>query len=821
MGLLKLLSLIPPTLWLPAGSLCPGTVAPGLASLSSYAASGISLTAALISLMLLLASVSRAKKITGSRRLSFTDQTNGNGTAAKDKEERQTFFALAEGSQQFIGICHRDFTPFYINPAGMCLVGIPDLEAARQLKLLDCVFPEDQQFMSEEFFPRVLREGKGEIEIRIRHFQTGAPIWMHHNVFNIRDDGGAVIAWATIGHNITERKRAEADLREAERKYRDMFENAGEGIFQSTPEGQYLTANPALAQMYGFESPDELIRSRKDITQQAYVEPARRAEFKRLLAAQGTVREFEHQIFRKDRSKIWISVNARVVRDEQGRILYYEGTAQDITARKLAEQALRKSEERYRELFENAREAHYVHDLNGRYTSVNRAAEKLSGYTRDEILGQPFTRFIPVEQIERFREFFCRKLIERGETSYEAELITKDGRRVPIEISSQMIFEDGMPRGVQGTVRDINERRLAQEALVKLASIAEQSNDAIITKSLTGIVNSWNRGAQLIFGYTAEEMLGQNVSMLMPPECQGELNDFLAEIGKGHRIERYETDRLTKDGRRIHVSLSLAPMLNAEGQIVGVSTIARDITEQRASEEKLKTTTRRLRALSHRLQLTREEEGTRIAREIHDELGSVLSSFRWDLEVAQGIVAGPLRSSQLALLQEKLAGLITLSGSALHAIRRIASELRPSVLDDLGLLAAIEWQSDQFQSRTGITCHCDCGLEDIDLSEAQSTAVFRILQEALTNVLRHAQATRVRISAARKGDYFVLSISDNGKGISESEKSGNQSLGILGMRERAHLIESEITISGVAEKGTTIRVRVPLAAENVKPPGVA
>jgi len=487
----------------------------------------------------------------------------------------------------------------------------------------------------------------------------------------------------------------------------------------------------------------------------------------------------------------------------------------------LAEQALGESEERYRSLFENARDAHYVHDLNGRYTSVNRAAEKLSGYSRDEILGQPFTHFIPVEQIGRFQEFFCRKLAEQGETCYEAELLTKDGRRLPIEISSQLIFENGEPHGVQGTVRDISERRSAQEALVQLASIAKQSNDAIFTKSLTGTVASWNRGAQLIFGYTAEEMIGKSVSMLMPPECQSELGRFLDQIGQGQRIEQYETDRLTKDGRRIKVSLSLAPMLNADGQIVGVSTIARDITEQRAAEEKLKATTRRLRALSARLQSTREAEGTRIAREIHDELGSLLSSFKWDLEVAQGIVAGSLGSSHVALLQEKLSGLMSLSDSALKAIRRIASELRPSVLDDLGLMAAIEWQSQQFQSRTGIACHCNCGLDKIELSEAQSTAVFRILQEALTNVLRHAQATQVRIAATRENDYFMLSISDNGKGISELEKSGNQSLGLLGMRERAHLIDSEITISGVAEKGTTISVRVPLAAEKAKPPGEA
>jgi PAS domain S-box-containing protein len=143
------------------------------------------------------------------------------------------------------------------------------------------------------------------------------------------------------GNQAQELLRQKEALRAAERKYRQIIENAGEGIFQSTPEGCYLMANPALARMHGFDSPGELIRSRRDISREIYVEPARRDEFKRLLEQHGLVRDFEHEMFRKDGSTIWISVNARAVRDETGKILYYEGTAQDITKRKRAEEAAR------------------------------------------------------------------------------------------------------------------------------------------------------------------------------------------------------------------------------------------------------------------------------------------------------------------------------------------------------------------------------------------------------------------------------------------------------------------------------------------------
>jgi signal transduction histidine kinase len=155
--------------------------------------------------------------------------------------------------------------------------------------------------------------------------------------------------------------------------------------------------------------------------------------------------------------------------------------------------------------------------------------------------------------------------------------------------------------------------------------------------------------------------------------------------------------------------------------------------------------------------------------------------------------------------------MLRLSETTISAVRRISSELRPSVLDDLGLAAAIEWQARQFQTRTGIICHCEGSVENLDLDREQSTAIFRILQEALTNILRHARATRVEISIKEEAGEIVLTVGDNGRGITEDEKSRLQSLGLLGMRERAHLIGGAIDIIGVDAQGTVVTVRVPNA----------
>jgi len=155
--------------------------------------------------------------------------------------------------------------------------------------------------------------------------------------------------------------------------------------------------------------------------------------------------------------------------------------------------------------------------------------------------------------------------------------------------------------------------------------------------------------------------------------------------------------------------------------------------------------------------------------------------------------------------------MLRLTESTISTVRRISSELRPSVLDNLGLAAAIEWQAQRFQARTGIICRCDCSLENLGLSRERSTAAFRILQEALTNILRHAQATTVDITMKAEIGEFVLAIIDNGRGITENEKSGLQSLGLLGMQERAHLIGGKINVTGVEGKGTVITIRIPIS----------
>jgi signal transduction histidine kinase len=253
--------------------------------------------------------------------------------------------------------------------------------------------------------------------------------------------------------------------------------------------------------------------------------------------------------------------------------------------------------------------------------------------------------------------------------------------------------------------------------------------------------------------------------------------------------------------------------------VLGVVVVTSMFDRLHQHRERLRVTSEQLRALSASASSAREDEGLRIARELHDELGSALTGLRWDLETVSNAVTDSLERARVEEIRRQLATMTTIVDSTIGRVRRIAADLRPSVLDDLGLPDAIEWQVQQFQGRTGIASRCECTSEPVALTKEQATAVFRILQEALTNILRHARASRVDVWAGVEAGAFTLRVRDNGRGITDEERSAVRSLGILGMRERAALAGATFDVTGVPGQGTTITVRVPLppAANQVAP----
>jgi two-component system sensor histidine kinase UhpB len=343
--------------------------------------------------------------------------------------------------------------------------------------------------------------------------------------------------------------------------------------------------------------------------------------------------------------------------------------------------------------------------------------------------------------------------------------------------------------------------------------------EAVITADEQGRVTFLNPAAETLTGWRLAESVGSplvDIFQLVPgPEP---VKGGLASAPGGEPVPGSAPSHSTlraRHGTVIPVEWNAAPIRDEQGAVIGRVLIARDITERLRAESELTLSREQLRSLAAHLQDVREEERTRIAREVHDELGQMVTGLRMDLAWLEKRLPSAADHPAGGLLAAKTKGMAELLDRMVKTVRQIAADLRPGMLDDLGLAAALEWQARDWQARTGIECHVSAGLGRMTVPPERGTALFRIFQEALTNVARHAHATQVEVRLRVEAGWLLLEIQDNGRGITEAERQRAKSLGLLGMKERATLLGGEFGISGEPGRGTTVRVRIPA---NPSPP---
>ena len=317
-----------------------------------------------------------------------------------------------------------------------------------------------------------------------------------------------------------------------------------------------------------------------------------------------------------------------------------------------------------------------------------------------------------------------------------------------------------------------------------------------------------NRAILDIYGYDSiEELNTTPLKKRYTPESYAEFQIRREKRKRGdYGPSEYEISIVRKDGEVRQLQVFRKEILwDGEKQF---QVIYQDITERKQAEEELRASREQMRALAGRLQAVREEERTQIAREIHDELGGALTGLKIDFSL---LTRAALKIENETVRTSLLAGMdsmIKFIDATIHTVRRIAMELRPGVLDDLGLVAALEWQLKDFEKRTGIRCEFFPPVEDISLDADLSTALFRIFQEALTNVARHSGATEVHVRLRADADSSTLEVEDNGKGIEKEKILSSKSLGLLGMRERAQMFGGRITVTGTPGTGTKVTVEI-------------
>jgi PAS domain S-box-containing protein len=478
---------------------------------------------------------------------------------------------------------------------------------------------------------------------------------------------------------------------------------------------------------------------------------------------------------------------------------------------------LLQSEERWTATLGSIGEAVIATDSNARITFLNPVAAVLTGWQAEEAFGQPIGKVLELinEKSGMSADNEVLRVLKEKQVlsvANHVDLVTRDGREISVEHSAAPILagkEEVI--GVVLVFRDVSERRQEQIEIAEQAALLELTQDSVFVIDLEGMVLFWSRGAEAMLGYSKSQAAGAVSHDLLHTDFPRPLAEIREEL---LRVGHWEGDLVTtaQDGRRIVVSSRWALQWGKRDQAPRVLVINSDITERKQGEESLVLQREQLRALAERLQWVREEDRKRVARDLHDQIGQILTAIKMDmtwmtrhLPESEGTVLARLKES------------IKLINDGVKSVRTICSGLRPGVLDDLGLAAAIEWQASEFASRNDIQCLVSVPPVDLHLDGDRATATFRIFQECMTNVIRHAQATSVRVALVQEEENILLVVEDDGIGFSESGLSNTLgSLGLLGMKERAQFCGGDVQISSSIGKGTTVTVRVPVDTPRVK-----
>lgn len=445
---------------------------------------------------------------------------------------------------------------------------------------------------------------------------------------------------------------------------------------------------------------------------------------------------------------------------------------------------------------------------------VSENSETVTGYPPQSFVENPSlwaSRLHPDDQEKTLTEF--SKLSETGTLATEYRWQTHDGKYRWFRDQAVLIRRsDGTSQELVGLFADITAQRQANELIRRQADIINQIQETVITVDMDGYVTSWNHGAERLLGYTIKEALGRHISFVYPMEDREFLERDVLTPVKTKGTHQVEIRRRTKSGALRVAQLSLTLLRNDTGDPIGVVGCSMDITDRKRGEEALLNSRNQLAALAVRLESVREEERGRIALEIHDVLGQALTGLKLDVSWVYKQVMESNGSFEPSAVLSRLASSLALVDSTIQSVREIATTLRPGVLDQLGLEAAVEWQAREFRHRTGIACATSISPDRIGVEDQQSTALFRILQEVLTNVARHAHATEVDIRLEETREHVIMQVRDNGRGITADEKSGPKSFGLLGMRLRAKQQGGAFDIQGTPGIGTTVTVRMPRSA---------
>jgi PAS domain S-box-containing protein len=579
----------------------------------------------------------------------------------------------------------------------------------------------------------------------------------------------------------------------------ELFEQSTQAVALATRGHRIIRVNRKFTEVFGYTQTAAVGRSIGDL-----IVPAEsQEEYRRHMGslARGERVETEGIRCRQDGSRFPASI-ALVPCSLPGQPAAVYGIYRDITKHRREEEARSASEARWRVIFENSAVGVTVTDIHGNFIAANRAYQEMVGYSEQELRTLNYLDLTFEEDRPQSAALAAENWAGRlPRFQLEKRYRRKDGRTIWVRITVSKSGAGDTPQIGMAIVEDITERKRTEGRLLDYEKIVEHLQEmvAVVDRDYRLVIANQafldNRGMRL------EQVVGHLVSELLEQETFDRVVKVkLDECLQGRVVEFEIAATYPKLGRR-DMLVTYYPIEGSAG-IDRIASVAEDITERKRAERELQLSFAELQALNAQLQRVREEERTSLARELHDQLGQSLTAIRIDLA---GLKSTPDRDQQ----SQRIDAISALVDETIRTVRRISTQLRPGILDDLGLVAALEWAAEEFQSRTGIPCEVTLPETNPAIDAERATALFRIFQETLTNIARHAGATEVTVVLSQQSGHIVLEVRDNGRGIGENRLSGSGSLGILGMRERALLLGGEFLI-GNPGGGTTVRVRIPI-----------
>ncbi len=665
------------------------------------------------------------------------------------------------------------------------------------------VHPDDLKKL-EEAYLRIAEKKQFNIDYRI--IRPGGEIrWIAVKINVVTGEEGGRMEYG-YAEDITEQRKAETDLLESNARFQIVSKATSDLVWDWNLQTGELWWNDNYYSSLGYKKLADLVHENEWYSRIHPDERERvRQNANKIFKGKSSVWRDEYRYRKADGSYLHFLDRGFIMRDPGGQAIRMIGSMIDMTPIYTVQRKIEESEMRLRTILDTDPECIKLMDEDARLLDINRAGlQMVEADSIDMIKGKSVLPLIAERQQHQVAQLI-KEAFKGKSGTLEFEMITMKGTRRWCELSVvPFLNTEKKVISALGVTKDITERKQAENAVrtseEKYRTLVEQAADSIALYDSSGVLLDTNTSASRLLGYSREEFIRMKLpDVLMPDELEENPVQFDV-LSSGISTVKIRRMR-RKDGSVVITEVRSQQL--PDGRYLSV---IRDMTDRIKAEEELKSSYKAVRSLTAHLQNIREEERTNIAREIHDELGQQLTVLKMDVAWLNKRFQGTDEK-----VNHRLKDLLVMLDETVQSVRRISSQLRPSLLDDLGLSAAMEWQLGEFEKRAGIKTSFNAPQEEIPIPDAAKTALFRIFQESLTNVARHAAAKELSVSLKEEEQHLVMTIADNGKGFDRLKVAEKKTLGILGMKERSEMIGGSYEINSIPGEGTSVIVSVPVS----------